>query len=186
VNALLAALRNERPQWHTVTAADLAAVLAQSGKRRFEMADGRIRALYGHSVPRRLEKTLAPPPGMVYHGTSRRVVAAIMAEGLRPVGRQYIHLSADTRTARQVAARKPGRSVILAVSTAEATRHGTIFYRGNEQVWLADVVPPAFIGSHQGAAQQGRTNRDNVLDHLPALPYTLQRGGNVAWRAAPT
>jgi hypothetical protein len=29
-------------------------------------------------------------------------------------------------------------------------------------------------------------NRANVLDHLPALPYTLQRDGNVAWRAAPT
>jgi putative RNA 2'-phosphotransferase len=145
VDVLLTALHDERRRWRTVTEADLAAVLAQSEKRRFEMADGRIRALYGHSVPRRLAKTPAPPPETLYHGTSEHALAAIMAEGLLPMGRQYVHLSADEETARLVAARKPGQSVILTVHAGRAHGSGVAFYRGNEQVWLADAVLPAFI-----------------------------------------
>jgi putative RNA 2'-phosphotransferase len=147
VDALLAALRDDRPAWRTLAADDLAAVLAQSEKRRFEMADGRMRALYGHSVPQRLAKTPAPPPATLYHGTSERTVAAIMAEGLRPMGRQYVHLSVDQETARQVSARKPGRSIILVIRATDAHRQGVVIYRGNEQVWLADAVAPAFIAN---------------------------------------
>jgi putative RNA 2'-phosphotransferase len=149
--ALLDALRDTRPEWRTLTTDDLSAVLAQSDKRRFEMAEGRIRALYGHSVPQRLAKAPAIPPTTLYHGTSARALAAIRAEGLRPMGRQYVHLSMDPGMARQVAGRKPGPPVILQIHAADAHRQGVVFYRGNEQVWLADIVPPGFIITPEGA-----------------------------------
>src|SRR6476646_8521412 len=62
VDAVLAVLRAERGDWQDLTAGDLADLIATSAKRRHEMAGGRIRALYGHSVPGKLARTPSTPP----------------------------------------------------------------------------------------------------------------------------
>jgi len=69
VDQLLTALRQARREWRDLTVDDLAAMIAHSGKRRYEMRDGRIRALYGHSLPGKLRKEQARPPDILYHGT---------------------------------------------------------------------------------------------------------------------
>ncbi len=146
VDDLLGALRDARA-WRAVSQADLERIIVESDKRRFELREGQIRALYGHSTPRRLLKTPAPPPPTLFHGTSRGALEAIRREGLRPMARQYVHLSVDEPTALQVARRKRGEPVILVVAAAEAHRQGVLFYQGNELVWLADNIPLAFIGT---------------------------------------
>jgi putative RNA 2'-phosphotransferase len=145
VNDLLAAVRAEKPAWIGLSEVDLARMIEQSEKKRHELRDGRIRALYGHSVPHKLSKEAAQPPAVLYHGTARATVALIKGEGLRPMGRQYVHLSTDTATADQVGKRKAGEPVILSVRADEAYRAGVPFYRGNDQVWLADMIGPDFI-----------------------------------------
>lgn len=57
VDELLAAIRSEKSVWTRLTEADLAQMIEQSEKKRHELHDGKIRALYGHSVPRKLERT---------------------------------------------------------------------------------------------------------------------------------
>jgi putative RNA 2'-phosphotransferase len=141
---LLAALQ-ARAGTRGASAADVAAIVAQADKRRFELRDGAIRALYGHSLPGKLARTPAAPPDLLYHGTTATALPAIRAEGLRPMGRQYVHLSTDVATARQVAGRKRGAPVILTVWAGEAHRAGVPFYLGNEQVWLADAVPARYL-----------------------------------------
>ena len=59
--------------------------------------------------------------------------------------RQYVHLSTDEKTARQVALRRTSSPVILRVAALKAHQQGVHFYPGNENVWLADAIPPAFI-----------------------------------------
>jgi putative RNA 2'-phosphotransferase len=145
VEALLSALRERRPAWESLTAGHLAEMVAQSDKARYQMQGGRIRALYGHSLPGKLAKTLAEPPVLLYHGTSTLALAAIRAEGLKPMSRQYVHLSTDEATARQVARRKRGTPTILRIKAAEAHCQGVSFYVGNDRVWLADHVPPAYL-----------------------------------------
>jgi putative RNA 2'-phosphotransferase len=109
------------------------------------MRDGKFRALYGHSTPQKLLKEPAAPPAILFHGTAPAAVALIRKEGLRPMRRQYVHLSADTPTAVQVGRRKAQEPVILRIRAAEAHDAGVPFYRGNDQVWLADAIAPAFI-----------------------------------------
>ena len=116
-----------------------------SDKKRYEIADGRIRAFYGHSVPQRLKREPAKPPPVLYHGTDPAVVAAIRADGLRPMRRQFVHLSTDVETARQVGRRKARAPVILEIAAGSAHDAGCRFYLGNDKVWLADHVPPPFI-----------------------------------------
>jgi putative RNA 2'-phosphotransferase len=143
--SLLAALRNEGPSWSALSEADLAAMIGRSSKARHEMVNGRIRALYGHSLPGKLKKTIAAPPALLFHGTSPAALAQIRAMGLQPMSRQYVHLSVDRGMAVAVGKRKSQEPIILTIAAAQASAAGHHFYLGNEKVWLADEVPSAFI-----------------------------------------
>jgi putative RNA 2'-phosphotransferase len=145
VDGLLLALRKERPAWADLTEADLVRMIESSSKRRHEVKDGRIRALYGHSLAGKLKKTPATPPAVLYHGTAPDLVSRIQSAGLLPMGRQYVHLSVDEATAVEVGRRKASKPTILRVSAAQAHANGIAFYEGNEKVWLADRVPPEFL-----------------------------------------
>jgi putative RNA 2'-phosphotransferase len=85
------------------------------------------------------------PPPILYHGTSQRALAAIRREGLRPMGRQYVHLSPDPETATLVGARHDEQPVILTVRAAEAHAAGVVFHQADEAVYLAKHVPAEFI-----------------------------------------
>ena len=145
VASLLAALRQERSVWCELTENELAAMLATSAKQRFEMTGGRIRALYGHSVPGKLRREPAEPPVHLFHGTSPAIIPAIRKDGLLPMGRQYVHLSTDREMAQAVGGRKASAPVILIVKAQAAHQAGVVFYEGNDKVWLADRVPPEFF-----------------------------------------
>jgi putative RNA 2'-phosphotransferase len=145
VESVLVALRKEQPEWADLCEADLARMIETSSKRRHEIQSGRIRALYGHSIVGKLKRTRAPPPDVLYHGTGPDVVALIRSSGLLPMARQYVHLSVDEASAAEVGRRKVRNPTILRVLAAEAHANGVAFYAGNEKVWLADLVPPAFI-----------------------------------------
>ncbi len=145
VEELLSALHAKGPAWEYLAPSDLEAMIAASSKRRYELDGGRIRALYGHSVPGRLAREEAPPPDLLFHGTSPQAWERIRHEGLVPMGRQYVHLSVVVDMALQVGRRKARRPTILLVRAGEAGAAGVRFYRGNDQVWLADSVPASYL-----------------------------------------
>lgn len=70
---------------------------------------------------------------------------AIMKQGLVPKGRQYVHLSEETKTALQVGKRRDDTPVILLIQAKKAWEDGVSFYHGNEMVWLADKVDSRYI-----------------------------------------
>lgn len=145
VEDLLAALRRRRGTWRAISLADITSIIAESEKQRFELHDGKIRAFYGHSTAGKVEKQPGVPPDTLYHGTTAQAATTIRREGLRSMKRQYVHLSTDERTARVVALRRTGQPVILRVNARKAYEQGIKFYPGNEDVWLADSIPPEFI-----------------------------------------
>ena len=128
-----------------LTEAIIREVMAGADKQRFAVEDGRIRALYGHSIPGNVTHREAEPPSVLYHGTSRKAMESILRLGLLPMGRQYVHLSADVETARQVGARRDCRPVILTVDAARAAENGVRFYVGNDKVWRAAEIPPRYL-----------------------------------------
>lgn len=144
VQALRDALGRRR-RWRDLTVADLEVMVAQNDKRRYEVRDGQIRALYGHSLAGKLARDVATPPAVLYHGTAPEALDAIRHEGLLPMSRQYVHLSTDVPTAQQVGWRKAPAPVVLRIDAARAHQDGVPFYRGNELVWLADRIPPQYI-----------------------------------------
>ena len=145
LEALLSAIRSQGREWSELTKQDIVRVMKAADKQRFELCGGRIRALYGHSIPQRLRKVSARPPAVLYHGTAPDTAEVVLAEGLKSMGRQYVHLSLDQETAYQVGRRKAREPVILEIAAAAAHAAGVVFSEGNEQVWLADAVPARFI-----------------------------------------
>ena len=126
--------------------ADLDRVVATNDKRRFAYDEGgsRIRASQGHSVGVDLGYEPEPPPAELFHGTTGRFLAAVLAEGLRPGRRHAVHLSTDVGTARAVGGRR-GAPVVLRVDAAAMAAEGALFTRSANGVWLTDGVPPRHL-----------------------------------------
>ncbi|MGW0916206.1 RNA 2'-phosphotransferase [Streptomyces sp. NPDC002784] len=135
------------------TREELDHVVATNDKRRFAIDGTRIRASQGHSVEVELGLPPATPPPYLYHGTVAGSLEAIRAEGLRPMNRHDVHLSADRETATRVGARR-GRPVVLSVDAGAMHRDGHVFHVSANGVWLTKEVPPRYLRfpeSHRGA-----------------------------------
>lgn len=98
VDQLINALREEK-RWESIELSDIKHVMEISDKKRLEIKDGKIRALYGHSIPMKILKEPGKPNKVLFHGTARRFLDSIKKQGLIPKGRQYVHLSVDIETA---------------------------------------------------------------------------------------
>jgi putative RNA 2'-phosphotransferase len=119
-------------------------VVAANDKKRFAIDGTRIRASQGHSIEVDLGLDPAVPPSYLYHGTVARSLDAIRAEGLRPMNRHDVHLSADRETATRVGARR-GRPVVLSVDAGAMHRDGHVFHLSANGVWLTKSVPPRYL-----------------------------------------
>jgi putative RNA 2'-phosphotransferase len=136
------------PNFRWATRADVVAVVEEGtepDKRRFEVEGNRIRARYGHSFAQPIRYEPCTPPRVLYHGTSPSSLEAIHREGLRPMERQYVHLSPDPETAIRVGARYDERPVVLTIRAAEAQAAGIEFYQADAAVYLVKWVPAEFV-----------------------------------------
>ena len=91
-----------------------------------------------------VELTQMEPPPILYHGTGEKYADSIDRQGLIPKTRLYVHLSADTETARKVGIRH-GKPVIYRVDCQRMAADGFVFYRSVNGVWLTREVPPKYL-----------------------------------------
>jgi len=137
---------------HSVNEAQLRQVVRESDKQRFEIVeadqstlDAKIRARYGHSIQSAVSYEPIEPPEILYHGTARRFLEAIRSEGLRPMNRQYVHLSSEIEQAITVGRRHDGQPIVLTIRAGEAHQAGVRFYNPEARLYLADEVAPQWI-----------------------------------------
>ncbi len=119
--------------------------IVNSPNPRFEVANNKIRALYGHTVDvdsARTEDTLA---AVLYHGTTLEAAARILRDGLKPMRRQWVHVSPTKDIARDVGGRRTANPVILEVDAKAARDEGIRFYKVTETVFLCSEVPPRYV-----------------------------------------
>ena len=129
-----------------ISRTELEAVVRDNPKQRFTLDRdrNRIRANQGHSLDVDLGLVPVAPPPVLWHGTSRTALARILEEGLRPMGRRHVHLSADQEAAVEVG-RRHGPPVVLVVDSAAMHRTGHRFFRSVNGVWLTDQVPSRYL-----------------------------------------
>lgn len=132
-------------RWKTVSESDIVSIVRNSEKKRFQLDNHQIRAYYGHSFSRKIDREPQIPPKMLFHGTYHGAVESILKEGLTPQSRQYVHLSSSRKTAMSVGKRRDDNPVIFKIDARKANGDGINFYAGNQDVWLADNIPPQYI-----------------------------------------
>lgn len=131
----------------TVGRRDLEDIIALSEKKRFEFDGNRIRATYGHSFESKIEFDAVNPPEILYHGTSQRAYKKIdRGEGIKPMSRQYVHLSSDFDTALKVGKRHDSEPVILTIYSRKMEKDGfKFFHSANDGTWMCESVPTKYI-----------------------------------------
>jgi putative RNA 2'-phosphotransferase len=128
-----------------VSRADLEQMVRDNDKQRFVLEGHRIRAAQGHSV-RDVEPVLRvkKPLSRLFHGTVEANLVRIERQGLLPMRRHHVHLSADEATARLVGGRR-GVPIVLVIDSARMERDGHTFFVSDNGVWLVDAVPPQYL-----------------------------------------
>lgn len=142
---LLHALNESNSYEKEITQADLEQIIKQSDKKRHEIVGDKIRALYGHTLPQIIKKEPGIPPTILYHGTTHKALSQILQSGLKPMQRQYVHLSVDIETATSVGKRRDSNPIILKINADAAQKAGIQFFIGNEKVWLCKEMPKEFF-----------------------------------------
>jgi len=120
-------------------------IVEKSERKRFEIRNGKIRALYGHSIPVTLKLREDETVKVLYHGTTPEAAAEILKTGLKPMGRKWVHLSPTIEVARQIGLRRTSKPAILEIDVEKARRDGVKFYKATDQVYLCRQIPPRYI-----------------------------------------
>lgn len=145
IEKLLNTLNNKKQYPKEITLEDIKCIMKNAEKKRWEISEGKIRALYGHSFEKDIKQEEKKPPNTLYHGTSHKALEKILSEGLLPIERQFVHLSEDVETAIIVGKRRDLNPIILEIDSQKAYKEGIKFYCANDKVWLAKSIPVKYI-----------------------------------------
>lgn len=131
-------------RWPELNERDVRELVEKDPKGRYEVRGGKIRACYGHSID--VNPALAEAEvDKLYHGTTPQASRKILEEGLRPKGRQKVHLSRSVEDAIEVGKRRADSPKILEVDVKEAREAGIRVERASDKVYVADDIPAEFI-----------------------------------------
>jgi putative RNA 2'-phosphotransferase len=120
-------------------------IVYAGGKTRFQILDGKIRALYGHTTDVDIDLPEDESVDVLYHGTTAESAAKILKKGLRSMKRKWVHLSTTKDTATEVGERRTPNPVILVIDAEKARRDGKRFYKATDRVYLSQSIPPKYI-----------------------------------------
>ena len=99
-----------------VEASQLLAVAEHPSEPRFEVRNGQLRALYGHSLKVTVDVGMkVGVPTSLFHGSSWAALNTIVSQGLLPMARCEVHLTNSAEEAMAVGERK-GAPLVLAVA----------------------------------------------------------------------
>lgn len=152
----------------SVSEEEVLTALKASDRARYEVKDGRIRALYGHSFPIDPGEATEPPDEL-FIGVGSRDAERAEDRGLRSGRRAFLHLARTEEEARETGRRIAKDYAVVTVFAGEAFDEGTDFYdRG--ALYLADEIASEFlevgelqhdgIDRDEGRRSRGRRNVD--------------------------
>jgi putative RNA 2'-phosphotransferase len=121
-------------------------IVEKGDAKRFELVNGKIRALYGHTLPIRVSFGEDKTTRVFYHGTTLAAAQKILKLGLKPMKREWVHLSPTIQDARRVGLRRTVHPLVLQINAEGARREGVRFYRASDKVCLSLAIPPKHIG----------------------------------------
>ena len=114
----------------------LTKIINESERKRFEIAENKIRALYGHTVPVHIHLNEDTQIIRLYHGKTPQAAQEIHEKGLQPMKRRWVHLSPTEEIAMEVGKRRTNTPLVLLIDASEASKDGIRFYRVTDKVYV--------------------------------------------------
>jgi len=142
LNELISKVRRRYP---TMDRNLLIKIVDESERKRFEIVENKIRALYGHTIPVHVRFKEDKQILGLYHGTTPQAARQILEKGLQPMRRRWVHLSPTQEIAREVGKRRTKSPLVLMINVSEARSHGIRFYRATDKVYVCKYVPAKYI-----------------------------------------
>jgi len=131
-------------------------IAEKSGRRRFDIVGNKIRALYGHTIPVKLELEEDRVVKVLYHGTTLEAAHKIMRDGLKPMRRRWVHLSPTREIAVEVGLRRTENPVVLEIYVEGARRNGLKFFKATDRVYVSREIPSSYISRSGGYSERKR------------------------------
>jgi putative RNA 2'-phosphotransferase len=171
-----------------VEAEDVVGAIEGGDRPRYEIREGRIRALYGHSIQVKPGEP-GKPPAVLYVGISRADAERARRYGLRPGRRSYLHLALTAEDALETGRRASRDYAVVTVNALDAWEEGINFY-DRKSLFLSDPIPTHFLqvgdvqtdgyGEEGEGDRGGRPRRDEGPPrehrHEPARYEEARRG----------
>ena len=151
-----------------VTSEDIEKLVRDSRQKRFEISDGEIRALYGHSFFVEMDGEPIQPPEHLYMGTTGAAARKMQKEGMRPVDRFYLHLSL-TREVAESRSRQVGGPCVIQVKARQAWEEGEVEFFSRGEVVLSRDVPADYVGEIFGIEDDGPEHRPSSRPESASL-----------------
>lgn len=148
IGELVTFLRSKWPRsylYSWVNEEVIEAIALLDPKGRFEIKGNRIRARYGHTYEVDIEFKEVSYKGKLYHGTALENLPSIMEEGLKPMKRNFVHLTTSIEDAIEVGRRKSGNVVVLEIDPECLYKMGLKVYEASKKVYLTSYVPSRCI-----------------------------------------
>ena len=122
---------------------DLMDAVHSGDRLRYDIKDGRIRALYGHSIQVDPGESCKPPE-LLYVGLGSRDADRAERYGLRAGRRAFLHLARAHEDALETGRFQARSYTVVTVYALDAWEQGINFYdRGT--LYLADPIPTDFL-----------------------------------------
>ena len=126
---------------------DILYVVRHDNKGRFSYNSetGRIWCKHGHTIDgvnpdlEIVDSSVSDLPEVLYHGTKDQFIKSVMKDGLKHMDRNFVHLTPSKETARSVADRRSGKSIILKVNMRDLLNSKYTLYKSGE-VYLIEHV----------------------------------------------
>lgn len=124
-------------------------IVDKDEKKRYSVSScgSKIRANQGHSIDVKINFKKKIPPKTLYHGTSLKNLSYIRKTGIKPMTRQFVHLSDNQETASIVGKRhsKNEEPCILEVDCVKMVNDKIDFFLSENDVWLVDYVDKKYL-----------------------------------------
>lgn len=144
-------LRIAQRRYPQASGESLRQLIETTGAGRFELSGNRLRARYGHSIAVEPAGQPVEPPLLLYYGLEAMRVSAVLAEGLKPLDRQMLHLSDRPEDAWAMIRKKTPYPAVVRIDAASASAGGIRFYL-EQKVYLASAIPAQFLTSEPAPA----------------------------------
>lgn len=147
INDLVISLNKKYPK-ESITYENILEEVNTDSKGRYKIKNDLIKCSFGHSVHIEPELVNNDIPDTFYHGTRNQSVNSILKTGLRPLGRQFVHITSDLNVAKQVGlrhAKKEEDLVILEIDTKQMIENNIQIIPTGTTTYLIDYVAPEYI-----------------------------------------